>query len=64
MKILKNTYGSTTAPRGLWLDLHRRLSSIGGKPLVGERCVWIWQSKVDKDERSVFRTLGMMGGLR
>ena len=59
MKILKKIYGSTTAPRGLWLDLHRR---SGGKPLVGERCIWIWQSKVDKDEHNVCRTLGMMGG--
>ena len=62
MKILKNIYGSTTAPRGLWLDLHRRLASIGGKPLIGERCIWIWQSATEKDAFGIPLVLGIMGG--
>ena len=62
MKILKNIYGSITAPRGLWLDLHRRLASIGGKPLIGERCIWIWQSATEKDASGIPLVLGIMGG--
>ena len=62
MKILKNIYGSTTAPRGLWLDLHKRLASIGGTPLVGERCIWIWLSKIYSDSFGVPKVLGLMGG--
>jgi hypothetical protein len=26
MKVLRNIYGSITAPRGQWLDLHRTLT--------------------------------------
>ena len=29
MRVLRNIYGSTTAPRGLWLDLHKTLVSPG-----------------------------------
>ncbi|CAE7263320.1 unnamed protein product [Symbiodinium sp. CCMP2456] len=28
MRILKNKYGSTTAPRGLWLDLHKEWKAV------------------------------------
>ena len=62
MKVLKNVYGSTTAPRGLWLDLHRRLASIGGRALVGERCIWIWTSESEKDDQGLPKILGAMGG--
>ena len=39
MKITRNIYGSTTAPGGLWLDLHRRLATLGGRLAMGERCL-------------------------
>ena len=62
MKIMKNIYGSTTAPRGLWLSLHRKLSELGGKVVLGERCLWLWTSKhrVDSDGNPV--PIGLMGG--
>ena len=61
MRILRNIYGSTTAPRGLWLSLHKRLSELGAQPVLGERCLWIWLSKVimDGDRPKV---IGAMGG--
>ena len=62
LKILKNIYGSTTAPRGLWLSLHKTLTSLGGKPALGEQCLWIWTSKVLKDPQGHPEVLGMMGG--
>ncbi|CAE7799282.1 GIP [Symbiodinium sp. CCMP2456] len=61
MKILRNIYGSTTAPRGLWLSLHRKLTELGGIAVLGERCLWIWLSKHEMD-RGRPRVIGAMGG--
>ena len=61
MRILRNIYGSTTAPRGLWLDLHKTLTSLGGQPVLGERCLWIFLFKFELDgEHPKLR--GAMGG--
>ncbi|CAE7295575.1 GIP [Symbiodinium sp. CCMP2592] len=64
MRILRNIYGSTTAPRGLWLDLHETLTKLGGEAVLGERCLWRWSSKERKDcslgEHPL--TIGAMGG--
>ena len=62
MKIMKNIYGSTTAPRGLWLDLRETLCKLGGRPCMGERRLWIWTSATRKDEHGVPLVIGMMGG--
>ena len=61
MKVLRNIYGSTTAPRGLWLDLHRRLSDLGAQAVPGERCLWEWTSNQELDQ-SRPRVIGAMGG--
>ena len=61
MKIMKNIYGSTTAPRGLWLDLHKKLTALGAIAVMGERCLWIWLSKTEKDGPHR-RVIGAMGG--
>ncbi|OLQ11600.1 hypothetical protein AK812_SmicGene4533 [Symbiodinium microadriaticum] len=61
MRILRNIYGSTTAPRGLWLDLHKTLTSLGGHPVLAERCLWIWKSK-DVMDGSHPKVIGAMGG--
>ena len=61
MKILRNIHGSTTAPRGLWLDLHKTLTSLGAQPVLGERCLWIWLSKHRMDGDHPL-TIGAMGG--
>lgn len=63
LRILRNIYGSTTAPRGLWLDLHRTLTSLDGRAALGERCLWLWFSKHEKDITGKFpRLIGAMGG--
>ncbi|OLP94791.1 Copia protein [Symbiodinium microadriaticum] len=61
LRILQNIYGSTTAPRGLWLDLHKTLTSLGATAIVGERCLWIWHSSHERDG-DFPRTIGAMGG--
>ncbi|CAE7227902.1 GIP [Symbiodinium sp. CCMP2456] len=61
MRILRNIYGSTTAPRGLWLDLHKTLTSLGAHPVMGERCLWVWPSKTEKDGDHP-KSIGAMGG--
>ena len=50
MHILRNIYRSTTAPRGLWLDLHRKLAALGGKPALVET------------EHGFPKPIGLMGG--
>ena len=64
MRIMKNIYGSTTAPRGLWLSLHKTLTELGAQPVLGERCLWVWFSKILTDERfpDCPAVLGVMGG--
>ncbi|CAE7241764.1 Smyd3 [Symbiodinium sp. CCMP2592] len=62
MRILRNIYGSTTAPRGLWLDLHKKLTQLGGIAVLGERCLWVWFSKQDTDAFGFRKLLGAMGG--
>ena len=62
LRILRNIYGSTTAPRGLWLDLHRTLTSLGAVAALGERCLWLWFSKGEKDSTGRYpKLLGAMG---
>ncbi|OLP80083.1 hypothetical protein AK812_SmicGene39554 [Symbiodinium microadriaticum] len=61
LRILRNIYGSTTAPRGLWLDLHKTLTSLGATAIVGERCLWVWHSSHERDG-DFPRTIGAMGG--
>ena len=61
IRILRNIYGSTTAPRGLWLDLHKTLTALGGQPVPGERCLWIFLSKTEKDGNHPLLR-GAMGG--
>ena len=61
MRILRNIYGSTTAPRGLWLDLHKTLTALGATPVLAERCMWIWKSKEVQDGNHP-KVIGVMGG--
>ena len=64
MRILKDFYGSTTAPRGPWLDIGRRLRRLGAHKVLGDPCAWIW---VEENPNAVnqldrFRTIGYMAG--
>ena len=61
LRILRNIYGSTTAPRGLWLDLHKTLCNLGAVPILGERCLWVWLSSHVMDQGHP-KVIGAMGG--
>ena len=61
MRILRNIYGSTTAPRGLWLDLHKTFLKLGAQPVLGERCLWVWLSRERMDGEHPL-TIGSVGG--
>ena len=62
MRVLHNIYGPTTAPRGLWLDLHKKLVGLGAVPILGERCLWGWFSSTKKDETKYPKLIGAIGG--
>ena len=62
LRILKNIYGSTTAPRGLWLSLSKTLEELDAVAALGERCLWMWFSKTEVDPSGFPKLLGMMGG--
>ncbi|CAE7794539.1 unnamed protein product [Symbiodinium sp. CCMP2592] len=64
LRVLKDFYGSATAPRGLWKDLHGTFTKLGAVKIMSDPCMWIWSEKVEKprNEWDQWRTIGMMGG--
>ena len=64
LKILKDFYGSTTAPRGLWQDLDKTFQGLGAYKIISDPCVWIWVEAVEnpRNDQDRFRTIGFMGG--
>lgn len=58
MRVLRNT----TAPRGLWLSLHRSVLEVDATPILDERCLWAWFSKEERDHEGRPVLLGAMGG--
>ena len=64
MRVLKDFYGSTTAPRGLWQDLHAKFTDLGATKIMSDPCMWIWSEAVEnpRNEMDRYRTIGMMGG--
>ena len=41
LRILKNFYGSTTAPRGLWKEVDSTFQRLGARKVLGDSCLWI-----------------------
>ena len=64
LRVLKDFYGSTTAPRGLWLDLHATFTELGATKILSDPCMWIWTepNPNPRNHRDRYRTIGMMGG--
>ena len=42
LRLLRNIYGNATAPRGLWKDVDRTFTQLGGQRIVGDASFWIW----------------------
>ena len=63
MRILKNFYGSTTAPRNLWENVNQSMLELGGTRIKGDKCFWLWTEKVQDENGDVLtRPLGFMAG--
>ncbi|CAK9112453.1 unnamed protein product [Durusdinium trenchii] len=68
MRILKNFYGSTTAPRNLWENVDKSLRDLGAVSIQGDACFWIWfvdneaYNPVTDPEHFKLRPLGFMAG--
>ena len=61
LRILKDFYGSTTAPRNLWENVDKALvEELGAVRIRGDKCFWLW---IDPDSpRDAPQPLGFMGG--
>ena len=63
MRILKNFYGSTTAPRNLWENVNQSMLELGGTRIKGDKCFWLWTEEVKDENGDVCtRPLGFMAG--
>ncbi|CAK9007573.1 unnamed protein product [Durusdinium trenchii] len=68
MRILKNFYGSTTAPRNLWENVDKSLRDLGAVSIQGDACFWIWfvdneaYNPATDPEHFKLRPLGFMAG--
>ena len=63
LRILKNFYGSTSAPRNLWENVDSALKSLGAIKIKGDPCFWLWLEPFeDPTGASQFRPLGFMSG--
>lgn len=48
LRILKNFYGSTSAPRNLWQNVDGALKGLGAIKIKGDPCFWLWlEDRVD-----------------
>ena len=64
LRLLKNVYGNTTAPRGLWKDVDKTFTRLGGHRIVGDSSFWVWvePNESPRNEADQFRILGFIGG--
>ena len=64
LRILKNVYGNSTAPRGLWEDVDRTFTKLGGKRILGDSSFWVWTrpNPNPRNEGDQFETIGFVGG--
>ena len=49
MRILKDFYGSTTAPRNLWKNVDDSLQQLNAIKIKCDACFWLW--RVPEDDR-------------
>ena len=63
LRLLRSVYGNATAPRGLWKDVDRTFTQLGGQRIVGDASFWIWSEENPdaKNEADARRTIGFVG---
>ena len=74
LHILKDFYGSSTAPRNLWKNIDGSLKALGAVRPVGDPCFWIWRVPLTPQDQKLldpqnplhdkikYKTLGFMAG--
>ena len=64
LKVLKDFYGSTTAPRGLWEDIDKKFCNLGAIKIISDPCVWVWlcDNPRPRNEFDKKIPIGFMGG--
>ena len=64
LRLLRNVYGNADAPRGLWADVDKTLSRLGGHRVVGDASFWVWTQpnpspRNEADSHTVIGFVGM-----
>ena len=62
MRILKNFYGSTTAPRNLWENVNSAMKKLGAHNIKGDACFWLWLVPDEEHPEVKHKPLGFMAG--
>ena len=59
LRILKNVYGNSTAPRGLWKDVDETFCKLGAYRLLGDSSFWVWvrRNPNPRNENDEFETI-------
>eukprot|EP00438_Fugacium_kawagutii_P003967 Skav207534 [mRNA] locus=scaffold756:114473:122071:+ [translate_table: standard] len=64
LRLLRNVYGNATAPRGLWTDVDRTFTGLGGRRIIGDSSFWVWTepNPSPRNEADQHRVIGFVGG--
>ena len=64
LRILKDFYGCTTAPKNLHQNVDQSMKSLGAVKIKGDQCFWLWVEKErdSNNQQDQWRTIGFMAG--
>ena len=64
LRILKEFYGSTTAPKNLYQNVDQSMRDLGAIKIKGDQCFWLWVEKETNtsDQKPTWKTIGFMAG--
>ena len=64
LRLMKNIYGNATAPRGLWKDVDRTFTRLGGHRIIGDSSFWVWTQPNPNPRNEADRNMviGYVGG--
>ena len=65
LRILKDFYGSTTAPKNLHQNVDQSvMKSLGAVKIKGDQCFWLWVEKErdSNNQQDQWKTIGFMAG--
>ncbi len=63
LRILRNVYGLTTAPRALWKDVTDTCMKLGAHRVLGDRCIFAWfqPNPRPRNDADRFTLIGYVG---